>query len=30
VGQLRVIDHAPVFVNGMLVPGWVEVRVEEQ
>jgi hypothetical protein len=28
-GRLRVIDHAPAFVNGQLVPAWVEVRVEE-
>ncbi|HJZ54386.1 MAG TPA: hypothetical protein VKE74_05485 [Gemmataceae bacterium] len=28
VGQLRVIDHPARIVNGMLVPGWVDVRVE--
>ncbi|HJZ56311.1 MAG TPA: hypothetical protein VKE74_15200 [Gemmataceae bacterium] len=29
VGQLRVIDHPARIVNGVPVPGWVEVRVEE-
>ena len=26
-GVLEVIDHPPVFVGGVLVEGWVEVRV---
>jgi hypothetical protein len=29
VGVLRVIDHAPVVVNGIIVPAWAERRVEE-
>jgi hypothetical protein len=28
-GALRVITHRPAVVNNVLVPGWVEVRVEE-
>lgn len=27
-GVLRVIDHEAAFVNGVFVPGWVEIRVE--
>src|SRR5262249_16672220 len=30
VGQLLVIDHALRIVNGIPVPGWVEVRVEQE
>src|SRR5262245_64866756 len=29
VGRLFVIGHEPRIVNGIPVPGWVEVRVEE-
>jgi hypothetical protein len=29
LGKLRVIEHPPGFVGGVLVPGWVEVRVDE-
>ena len=30
VGMLRVIDHAPCFVGmAFVLPGWVELRVEE-
>jgi hypothetical protein len=29
VGKLLVIDHAADRVNGIHVPGWVEIRVEE-
>src|SRR5262249_5844023 len=29
-GRLFVIDHAPRIVNGVPVPGWVEVRVEQE
>ncbi|HJZ59909.1 MAG TPA: hypothetical protein VKE74_33515 [Gemmataceae bacterium] len=30
VGLLRVIDQAPRIVNGVPVPGWVDVRVEQE
>jgi hypothetical protein len=29
VGAIRVIDHAPAVVNGMIVPAWTELRVSE-
>jgi hypothetical protein len=28
-GKLRVIDPGAAFVGGKLIPGWVEIRVEE-
>jgi DNA replicative helicase MCM subunit Mcm2 (Cdc46/Mcm family) len=28
-GVLRVIEHPPARVNGMMVPAWTEVRVTE-
>ena len=29
VGVLKVIDHGAAAVNGVIVPAWVELRVEE-
>lgn len=29
-GTLHVIDHPADFVNGIMVPAWVEVRVEQE
>ena len=29
-GVMRVLNHAPAFVGGQLVPGWVEIRVTER
>jgi hypothetical protein len=29
VGVLRVVEHAEVVVNGVTVPGWTEIRVEQ-
>lgn len=30
VGTLRVIDHPAAVVNGVAVPGWTEIRLEEE
>lgn len=28
-GRLRVIDHAPAYLNQKFVPAWSEIRIEE-
>ncbi len=30
LGVLRVIDHKAAVVNGVFVPAWTEIRIEEK